>query len=74
MVVTVALSNMHFASNLVIIISREESSNPLRRRASPQAPHWNEDRSERMILAAAAAERLLKLGIMLDDWIMGGLL
>ena len=45
-VVTVALSNTHFASNLVIIISREESSNPLRRRASPQAPHWNEDRRE----------------------------
>ena len=49
MVVTVALSNMHFASNLAIIIAREESSNPLRRRASPQAPHWNEDRSERRI-------------------------
>ena len=69
---------MHFASDLAIIISREESFNPLRRRASPQAPHWNEDRSERMILAAAAAaaaaERLFKLGIMLDDWIMGGLL
>ena len=49
MVVTVALSNMHFASNLAIIIAREESFNPLRRRASPQAPHWNEDRSERRI-------------------------
>ena len=40
---------MKFLLHLAIIISREESSNPLRRRASPQVPNWNEDRSERRI-------------------------